>query len=163
MSACAIARKLATGGTDILDANLLARLKGLCRESPSAVPAVYSAIFSQLRKPQAQIRFSCVQLINVLFCRSLEFRKNLLLNGHEYLQLVGCLEQFELWPQEWADRTRSLAISVFSEWFAKFNSAHPQLISFQAIINSRTEEQLGQQVNVEPSDISRNAHKVFYC
>ncbi|TPX30536.1 hypothetical protein SmJEL517_g05918 [Synchytrium microbalum] len=119
---------LVTRGSATLEDDTLQAIKAECKQSDNHVQMAYTCIMDQLKKPHAQIRYSCVQLADVLFTRSHEFRICMLDNMPTFLPLVLGINDTKLPPpKEWGVKLRQLATSTLKQWHDKFGAGYKQL------------------------------------
>ncbi|OUM68413.1 hypothetical protein PIROE2DRAFT_3858, partial [Piromyces sp. E2] len=73
-----------------------------------------------------KIRYSCVQLIDYLFQRAVIFRKKIIDNLPEILDLTICCDKLPL-PKNWASKLKVLTYKTMTEWNNKFGDKNTQI------------------------------------
>ncbi|KAF9139011.1 hypothetical protein BGX30_008472 [Mortierella sp. GBA39] len=112
-----------------LDPDQVKQVKSICKKSDVNVRTAYDLLMIQLKRKHAQIRYSSTQLIAELFQRSHVFRELLVADYPIFLQLTVGIHQHPLPPPVvFADKTKKLAISLTSEWHAKYGPVYKQIV-----------------------------------
>ncbi|KAL0090738.1 hypothetical protein F4703DRAFT_1790693 [Phycomyces blakesleeanus] len=109
-----------------LDPQILKLIKKLCKQSNANVDVAFYIIWNQLQKKQSQIRYSCVQLIEVLFFRSHRFRILVANEFQSFLRLTVGINRQPL-PPPVQDQLRRLAISLVKSWNQKYGRVQRQI------------------------------------
>jgi len=124
-------------GENHLDIEYLKAIKCICRKSDENVLYAYDFIWNQLKKNHSQIRYSCVQLIDYLFQRAVVFRKKIIENLPEMLDLTICSDNLPL-PANWASKLKILTYRTMTEWNNKFGYKNKQIkIGFNYMKNNQ--------------------------
>ncbi|KAG0270973.1 hypothetical protein BGZ95_001303 [Linnemannia exigua] len=111
-----------------LDPDQVKQVKSICKKSEVNVRTAYDLLMIQLKRKHAQIRYSSTQLIAELFQRSHVFRELLVADYPIFLQLTVGIHQHPLPPPVvFAEKTKKLAISLTSEWHAKYGPVYKQI------------------------------------
>ncbi|ORX48428.1 hypothetical protein BCR36DRAFT_354771 [Piromyces finnis] len=121
-----LVRDITSKGKNHLDIEYLKAIKCLCRKSDENVMFTYDFIWSQLQKNHSQIRYSCIQLIDYLFHRAVIFRKKIIDNLPEMLDLTICSDKLPL-PKNWASKLKILTYNTMVEWNNKFSDKNTQI------------------------------------
>ncbi|KAL7746993.1 hypothetical protein RI367_007606 [Sorochytrium milnesiophthora] len=127
-----LVRELTHAGADELDARELKKLKAACKQSVQNVDYAYEALAVHLRKKHAQVRLSCIQVIDELFLRSARFRD--LVCGDLNLVLENGLGAHNVQlppPHNIAERLRRVTADMVQTWIAKFADGYHQLVVAQ--------------------------------
>ncbi|KAI7863376.1 hypothetical protein BDF14DRAFT_1373640 [Spinellus fusiger] len=110
-------RQVTETGEWLLDVSATKFIKGLCKRSHENVEIAFTVILSQCQKKQSQIRYSCLQLIEILFQRSHHFRLLLTKEFPMFLQLTVGIQQHTLPPpQQVAIEVGKYAIALVKNW-----------------------------------------------
>ena len=102
---------------------------GLCRKSDLYVKVAFTLLMDLIERCHAQIRHSCLLLIDQLFCRSHAFRLLLVDELHKIMSLcVGTEATVPLpKPKAVAEAMQRQAIKFFSEWQRKYGDHYRKL------------------------------------
>ncbi|ORX75069.1 hypothetical protein BCR32DRAFT_98776 [Anaeromyces robustus] len=120
-----------------LDIEYLKAIKYLCKKSDENVMLTYDYIWNQLKKKHSQIRYSCVQLIDYLFQRAVIFRKKIVENLPEMLDLTICCDKLPL-PKNWASKLKILTFKTMTEWDKNYGNKNKQIkIGFDYMKNNQ--------------------------
>ncbi|XP_054722367.1 UV-stimulated scaffold protein A-like [Uloborus diversus] len=124
-----IIETLTTTGKRTLDEALMKKLKNICKSSDSHVNYAYYAVMTQLRKEHSEIRFSALQIINELFCRSSVFRKLLEVSLEEFFELVVETNPDSPLPLPLpaAKELKRKALEFIQNWCTKFGDKYTRL------------------------------------
>ncbi|CEP08633.1 hypothetical protein [Parasitella parasitica] len=123
-----LVKDLTETGEWVLDAKKLKNLKSICKRSDALVQVTFEFIIAQLKKKHAQIRYSCVQLIEQLFERSKCFRDLLTEDFPLFTQLaVGIQDKRLPPPAHIAVKLRNYSIALIKSWFTKYGEKYRQL------------------------------------
>ncbi|KAI8811865.1 hypothetical protein BJ742DRAFT_104881 [Cladochytrium replicatum] len=124
-----LVERIVTRGLLKLDEANLKCIKEACKKNPvDNVLATHDFVWSHLQKRHAQIRYSCVQLIDELFSRSHLFREKCLEKFPEFLQCTLGIQDHPLPPpRAWAEKLLQLTLGIIKEWHTKFGEAYQQL------------------------------------
>ncbi|KAL7328480.1 hypothetical protein PS15p_206748 [Mucor circinelloides] len=121
-------KDLTETGEWVLNAQKLKNLKSICKRSDAFVQVAFEFAMAQLRKKHAQIRYSCVQLIEQLFDRSKYFRNLLTEDFPLFTQLtVGIQDKKLPPPAQVATKLKDYAIALIKTWFTKYGERYRQL------------------------------------
>ncbi|KNC79785.1 hypothetical protein, variant [Sphaeroforma arctica JP610] len=117
-------------GLVTLNDSHLKQLKTACRKSDSNLRFAFDRIWRQLNKDHAQIRYSCVKVIDALFQRSHLFRQLLLDDVHEYFALTIALNPKTKLPKpkSTARMLRRQTLICFNQWHEKYHDQHKKLV-----------------------------------
>ena len=104
--------------------------QGLANEITDLSEKTVGKLFGYLAKPHSHIRHSTVELIHHFFLINSSFRQLILDRILDFIELTitGKLP----WPEDWADKLKSLALQNIKEWHTKFSQDSPQLILVMA-------------------------------
>ncbi|KAJ2170926.1 hypothetical protein GGF45_005141, partial [Coemansia sp. RSA 551] len=82
--------ELTTSGSETLDTDTVNQLKRRLKhdESDQAIIQIFQALQLALEKRHAQVRLSALQLANIVFCRSHQFRLLVVDNLPRWFELV---------------------------------------------------------------------------
>ncbi|XP_055950297.1 UV-stimulated scaffold protein A-like [Argiope bruennichi] len=124
-----IIEKLTTTGKKTLDEDLMKKLKSICKASDRNVNYCYYALMTQLRKEHSEIRYSVLLIINELFCRSSVFKKLLIVDFEEFLELVveSNPEKPLPLPQPRAKEMKIKGLEFIQMWTNKFGEKYTRL------------------------------------
>eukprot|EP01134_Creolimax_fragrantissima_P001002 CFRG1002T1 len=124
-----LVKELTTTGQLTIDEAYLKELKKLCRVNDDNLRVAYECIWRQLCKDHAQIRYSSVQVIDVLFTRSHLFRQLLLEDVHEFFSLTLGLDPNTPLPKPTATGRilRRMTLATIKKWREKFHTQHRKL------------------------------------
>ncbi|KAI8646365.1 hypothetical protein BD408DRAFT_359645 [Parasitella parasitica] len=124
-----LVKDLTETGEWVLDPQKLKNLKSVCKRSDALVQVAFEFIMAQLKKKHAQIRYSCVQLIEQLFERSKYFRDLLTEDFPLFTQLaVGIQDKKLPPPAQIAAKLKNYSIALIKSWFTKYGEKYRQLI-----------------------------------
>ncbi|KAI8991039.1 hypothetical protein BDF20DRAFT_842327 [Mycotypha africana] len=132
-------KEITEAGEWLLDSTRLKSIKSICKRSDLLVECAFHVIMAQLKKKHAQIRYSCVQLIEQLFERSKLFRRLLTDDFPLFIQLtIGAQSKQPLPPPaQFATKLKEYAIALIRSWLLKFNDKYPQIgISYQFLLDN---------------------------
>ncbi|KAK9712486.1 hypothetical protein K7432_007106 [Basidiobolus ranarum] len=119
---------ITTTGQLQINESKLKEFKKICKSSNDNVESAYQLLMTQLKKKHAQIRYSCVQLIETLFSRSHHFRCLLSEEFSVFLQYTVGIHGYDLPPpKESADKLRELTLDLVKCWNLKFGDTYKQL------------------------------------
>ncbi|KAI8321350.1 hypothetical protein GQ54DRAFT_311887 [Martensiomyces pterosporus] len=126
----ALVTELTTTGRDTPDHAKLCELKRACRDGPpETTAAAFELLLRALSKEHAQIRISCLQVINELFVRSHQLRLLLIDELPQFLSLTLGIHQRPLpLPRGHARRLKQLATECVYAWVQKFGRAYQRLV-----------------------------------
>ncbi|CAG8600455.1 719_t:CDS:10 [Ambispora gerdemannii] len=126
---------LTKNGDSVLNEENLKEVKRYCRESGELIDFTYEIILGQLKSKRAQVRYSALQLIDVLFNRSKRFRDLVTNNLTEILRLTIGLHQTSLPPPaNIAIKLKRLGVVLLKQWNEKFGIFYKQLTLTYRII-----------------------------
>ncbi|KAI9030689.1 hypothetical protein CLU79DRAFT_731065 [Phycomyces nitens] len=139
-----------TGEWD-LDPHTLKSIKKLCKQSHTNVDIAFYFIWTQLQKKQSQIRYSCLQLINVLFCRSHYFRTLVAKDFQTFLKLsMGVRQPL---PPPVQDQLRRYATDIIKAWKEKYGRVQREIangyyfLEYHNLLDNRSLESGRQDQN----------------
>ncbi|CAG8578853.1 5348_t:CDS:2 [Ambispora leptoticha] len=119
---------LTKDGDSVLNEENLKEVKKLCKESNQLIDFTYETILDQIKSKRAQVRYSTLQLIDVLFNRSKHFRDLVTNNLTEILQHTIGLHQTSLPPPaDIAIKLKRLGVVLLKQWNEKYGVFYKQL------------------------------------
>ncbi|KAJ2822301.1 hypothetical protein FBU31_004632, partial [Coemansia sp. 'formosensis'] len=130
MSLEALVTDLTETGLDTLNSDRLRELKRICkRDDGIHVVGVFEVLLKALGKEHAQIRLSCLQVLNELFGRSHRFRLLVVASLPQIMALVvGAYQRPLPRPHEHATRLKQLAAEYMYAWVEKYGAAYQRLV-----------------------------------
>ncbi|GBN30827.1 UV-stimulated scaffold protein A [Araneus ventricosus] len=124
-----IIEKLTITGKKTLDEDLMKKLKSICKASDQNVNYCYYALMTQLKKEHSEVRYSVLLIINELFCKSSVFRKLLVVDLEEFLELVVETNPDNPLPlpQPRAKEMKIKGLELMQMWSNKFGKKYIRL------------------------------------
>ncbi|KAJ2479543.1 hypothetical protein IWW56_003020 [Coemansia sp. RSA 2131] len=123
--------ELTTSGSETLDTDTVNQLKRRLKhdESGQTIIQVFEAIQQALEKRHAQVRLSALQLANIVFCRSHQFRLLVVDNLPRWFELVLGTNHKKLpAPVQYAQQLRDTAAEIYYMWVERFGNEYQRLI-----------------------------------
>lgn len=124
-----LVEELTTSGKDQLDVETMKRVKKICKRSDIYVIELYRLLSKQLKKKHAEIRFSCFQIYNEIFCRSHCFRELLLKDFIKFIDLVLGLDPKNPLPkpEAVARKLKQKCVETLQSWYDSYGKGYPTL------------------------------------
>ncbi|KAH8551528.1 hypothetical protein BGW37DRAFT_494019 [Umbelopsis sp. PMI_123] len=148
-------------GEWMLDNEKLKEIKRMCKKSESFVEMSAELIFIQMRKKQAQIRYSALQLVEELFSRSHKFRQLIAEEFPQFLQLtIGIHQQSLPPPTNVASKLKEFAVALVKTWYEKYGESYrPLAIGYDYLISSGEANFEGSSLrDIRARDTQRSQH-----
>ncbi|KAJ2501964.1 hypothetical protein GGH96_001490 [Coemansia sp. RSA 1972] len=126
-----IVAELTTGGSETLDTDTVNQLKWRLKhdESGQSIIQVSQAIQQALEKRHAQVRLSALQLANIVFCRSHQFRLLVIDKLPRWFELVLGTNHKKLpAPVQYAQELRDTAAEIYYMWVERFGNGYQRLV-----------------------------------
>ncbi|KAJ2122352.1 hypothetical protein IW147_003451 [Coemansia sp. RSA 720] len=123
--------ELTTSGSETLDTDTVSQLKRRLKhdESGQTIIQVFEAIQQALEKRHAQVRLSALQLANIVFCRSHQFRLLVVDNLPRWFELVLGTNHKKLpAPVQYAQQLRDTAAEIYYMWVERFGNGYQRLV-----------------------------------
>ncbi|XP_065174423.1 UV-stimulated scaffold protein A-like isoform X1 [Sycon ciliatum] len=126
---CQLVEDITTSGCASLDEKKCKAIKNICKKSDVYVNAVFTLLMDQLEREHAQIRLSCLLLIDQLFCRSHAFRTLMVTDLHKIMTYcMGTDVAIPLpRPKDVAETMKRRSLKCFSEWHQRFGEHYKKL------------------------------------
>ncbi|KAJ2112998.1 hypothetical protein GGH17_006416, partial [Coemansia sp. RSA 788] len=123
--------ELTTSGSETLDTDTVNQLKRRLKhdESDQAIIQTFQALQLALEKRHAQVRLSALQLANIVFCRSHQFRLLVVENLPRWFELVLGTNHKKLpAPVQYAQQLRDMAAEIYYMWVERFGNGYQRLV-----------------------------------
>ncbi|KAI8885060.1 hypothetical protein K501DRAFT_322635 [Backusella circina FSU 941] len=120
-------REITETGETQLDPFKLKLIKKHLKHSNEHIDIAFDLIQSQLQKQHAEIRYSTLQLIEVLFHRSKRFRELLTEDLPLFLQLTVGIKSSLPPPVKVAYKLKKYAVALMKDWYTRFNQFYRSL------------------------------------
>ncbi|KAJ2573776.1 hypothetical protein GGH19_004325 [Coemansia sp. RSA 1807] len=123
--------ELTTSGSETLDTDTVNQLKRRLKhdESDQAIIQTFQALQLALEKRHAQVRLSALQLANIVFCRSHQFRLLVVDNLPRWFELVLGTNHKKLpAPVQYAQQLRDMAAEIYYMWVERFGNGYQRLV-----------------------------------
>ncbi|KAJ2145217.1 hypothetical protein IW136_001063 [Coemansia sp. RSA 678] len=123
--------ELTTSGSETLDTDTVNQLKRRLKHDESGQTTIqtFQALQQALEKRHAQVRLSALQLANIMFCRSHQFRLLVVNNLPRLFELVLGTNHKKLpAPVQYAQQLRDTAAEIYYMWVERFGNGYQRLI-----------------------------------
>ncbi|XP_023210646.1 UV-stimulated scaffold protein A-like [Centruroides sculpturatus] len=121
--------QLTTNGDKELNQEIMKKVKNICKKSEEYVNHAFHVIMMQICKPHSEIRYSSLLVINELFKRSHIFRKLLLSDFQNFLELCAETNKDKLLPppKNVGKNLKIKTLKFVQEWNDQFGEDYKRL------------------------------------
>ena len=155
------------------------KLKRYCKNSNMVIKVVFKKLWAQLKTAHSEIRFSCIQIFDILFMRSSFFRILVIEKLIEYFNLTLGTETVLPPPISFSKKLKLNSLEIFKKWHEIFSPAYKEIdlakkfliknkgIDFESIQNnvSLSEEEIVQKAKLKQTlkDFQNVKKSIKFC
>lgn len=125
-----IVEKIVNSGEKELDETDVKKVKKVCKSNPASLPFTFDLLLTHLKRRHAQVRVSTLQLTDVLFRRSHQFREILVERLRSVIELVvetdGVKNPLPP-PKEAREQLKKLGLDTVRNWVKDYGKGYKKL------------------------------------